>query len=201
METRSRRRRRRLSTRLASAYPAVRASLGRAYRAVRSRLRPWRPAICVDVEGGDARRLRRMLRRAASDYIRALGVAPPEALLLVVQRVVVQDGRELAALLQVFEDGEGHERTVVFLALSVEGREVDDEELPALLRHELQYALARQLGRLALCAPLEAERARRAAPVVPTRGEQEPPPYDEAPPPDEEFAGDADDGFAVAAER
>ena len=114
---------------------------------------------------------------------------PLEALLLVVQRVVVQDGRELASLLQVFEDGAGRRRTVVFLALSVAGREVDEDELPALLRHQLQHALAGQIGRLTLERPLEPSRERaRSAAVVSLRREDAVPP-DETPPPDEEFAG------------
>lgn len=206
MESRSRKRgktgglRSRAAARVAATYQSTRRLIAGVCISVRARVRPWTVGVCTDIQGGDARRLRRMLRRAAREYIGALAVMPPEALLIVVQRVVVKDGRALAALLQVFEDGEGRKRQVVFLALSVDGREVDDDELPALLRHQLQHALADQLGRVALSSALEPPRARRAA-VVPIRHEQQPPPFDDAPPPDEEFAGYDDGGFAVAAER
>ena len=150
---------------LAASGRACRAGGARIARAVRNRVRPWRPTICVDAERGDARRLRRALRRIALDYIRALAIAPPAALVVVVQRVVVQDGAELAALLQVFEDAGGRQRHVIFLALSACGREVEDDELPALLRHELQYALAGELGRLAFSAPLEPVRPRQPDPA------------------------------------
>lgn len=199
METRNRRRRNARSARacLAAVFRMVAARCARAARNVRMRIRPWQPEVCVDLERGDARRLRRTLRRVAREYIRALGVTAPEALLLIVQRVVVQDGRELAALLQVFEDEAGRQRTVVFLALSIEGRAVDDEELPALLRHELQHLLAGQLGSLVLSVPLEPAHA-TADRVIPIRSGQESSPFEDAPPVDQEYEGYVDGAFAAA---
>ena len=138
------------------------------WRAARARMRPWRPQVAVDVAGRRGRRLRRAVGRAAAGHLRALGVAPPERLLVAVQRTVVEGGRPLEALLQVFEDGAGRRRHVLFLALSVEGRSVGDRELVATLRQQLQAVASGQLGELRLQVAQEpvaaAPRAATAAP-------------------------------------
>ena len=89
-------------------------------------------------------------------HLRGLGVAPPEHLLVVVQRTVVLEERPLESLLQVFEDAGGHRRHVLFLALTAGGRELDDEELLATLRQQLQRVVAPQLG-TPLSTPQEPE--------------------------------------------
>src|SRR5690606_35857580 len=131
---------------------------------------------------------------------RALGVTPPAHLLVVVQRTVVEDGRPVAALLEVFEDGEGLRRHVLFLALSVDGRQVSDEEVVATLRQQLQHVAADDLGTLRTSVALAPTPARRAAAVVPLRPAQDMPAFDEdGAPPLEAYEDDG--AFAVAAER
>ena len=120
------------------------------WRDARARMRPWRPEVAADVEGRRGRRLRRAVERAAAGHLRALGVAPPERLLVVVQRTVVEGGRPLEALLQIFEDEAGRRRHVLFVALSVEGRPVGDREVVATLRQQLQAVASGQLGELRL---------------------------------------------------
>ena len=123
---------------------------GRRFTAMRSacaaRRRPWRPTVEADVDGRQGRRLRRAITRVTRDHLRGLGVAPPGHLLVVVQRTVTLEERPLESLLQVFEDAEGHRRHVLFLALTASGRDVDDEELLATLRQQLQRVVAPQLG-------------------------------------------------------
>ena len=121
---------------------------GRRFAAVRRALceRPWRPTVEADVEGSRGRRLRRAIARVTRDHLHGLGVAPPEHLLVVVQYAVALRERLLESLLEVFEDGEGRRRHVLFLALVAEGRERKDEELLATLRQELQRIAAPQLG-------------------------------------------------------
>lgn len=171
-----------------------------ARRAFVTRVRPWRPTVAADVNGKRGRRLRKAIARVTRSHLRALGVTPPGHLLVVVQRTVVEEERPLAALLQVFEDGEGRRRRVLFLALSVDGRQVSDEEVLATLRQQLQRVVADELGTLRLSVPLEPARVRPAAELVPIRPRQEPPFNDEAPPP-EAFESYDDGAFAVAAER
>lgn len=166
-----------------------------------ARLRRWRPAVAADVSGKRGRRLRRSITRVTRTHFRALGVTPPGHLLVVVQRTVVEERRPLAALLQMFEDSGGQRRHVLFLALSVEGRQVGDEDVIATLRQQLQRVVADELGTLRLSVPLEPTRVRPAAAPIPIRrGEQVPPFEDEVPAP-EAFEGYDDGVFAVAAER
>src|SRR5690606_17873842 len=110
-----RRRPRRLArwrARVASAmrWCAARAAAGS--RVIAGRLRPWQPAVIVDARRGRTRRLRRMLNRATRMQFHALGVTPPEHLLIVVQRSVRGD-RPLASLLEVYEDAHGARRHVL----------------------------------------------------------------------------------------
>src|SRR5690606_26440843 len=100
-------------------------------RWIAARLRPWRPAVAVDVNGSCGRRLRGTIARVTRTHFAALGVTPPGHLLVVVQRTFLDEERPLAALLQVFEDGAVQRRHVLFLALSVDGRQVGDEEVIA----------------------------------------------------------------------
>lgn len=145
--------------------------------------------------------MRGTVARVTRSHFAALGVTPPAHLLVVVQRTVVEEERPLAALLQVFEDGAGRRRHVLFLALSVEGRQVSDEEVIATLRQQLQRVVGDELGTLRLSVPLEPARARPAAAVVSIRRSQEPPPFEEDVPPPESFESYNDGAFAVAAER
>ena len=157
--------------------------------------------VAADVRGKRGRRLRNEIARVTRTHLRALGVTPPRHLLVVVQRTVVEEGRPLAALLQVFEDSEGHRRHVLFVALSADERQVSNEEVVATLRQQLQRVVGDELGPLRLSVPLEPARVRPAASVVPIRRSQETPPFDHESPPPEAFEGYDDGAFAVAAER
>ena len=167
-------------------------------RVVARWIRPWRPVVAADVKGKRGRRLRKEIGRVTRTHFHALGVTPPAHLLVVVQRTVVEEDRPLAALLQVFEDGENRRRHVLFLALSAGGEQVSDEGVLATLRQQLQRVVADELGTLRLSVPLEPARVRTPAVVVPMRQDQEPPPFeDEAPLPEESF--ESWDGVAAAA--
>jgi hypothetical protein len=96
----------------------------------------------------------------------------PPGLLVVVQRVV-HEGRQLNGLLQAFDGANGNRRYVVHLALSVNGRPVNEDELLAALRHQLARALEDIVGKPVLNVPLDLEvpRARAGAPIVELRPE------------------------------
>jgi hypothetical protein len=136
------------------------------------RLRPPAPTVIVDSRRRQARRLRREVGRAARTYARGLGAELPPGLLVVVQRVVYA-GRQLNGLLQAFDAPNGDRRYVVHLALSVNGRQVSEDELLAALRHQLARALEDVVGKPALNVPLDLEvpRARAGAPIVELRPE------------------------------
>ena len=115
--------------------------------AARARLRPWRPAVEVDVRGRRGRRLRRAITRVTRSHLSALGVTPPAHLLVVVQRTVVLEGQPLAALLQMFEGEGGPRRHLLFLAASAEGRKASCAEVVAALRQQLQRVVAAEARR------------------------------------------------------
>lgn len=151
----------------ARALGLVRRALVGLYR----RLRPRGPTVIIDARRRQARRLRRDIARAARAYGRALGAELPPGLLVVVQRVV-HEGRQLNGLLQAFEGADGNRRYVVHLALSVNGRQVSEEELLAALRHQLTGALEDAVGKPVLSVPLDLEVPRaRATSVVELRPE------------------------------
>ena len=174
----------------------------RAARGLIGRIRPWSPCVAVDVRGKRGRALRGAIARATRTHLRALGVGVPGHLLIVVQRTAVDQDRSLAALLQVFEDAQERRRHVLFLALSVEGRQVSDEEVIATLRQQLQRVVADELGTLRLIVPLEPARSRRPARVVSLRRTAEHPPFEDedVPPPDDYEGYEGYDRSAVAAE-
>ena len=136
------------------------------------RLRPHGPTVIIDARRRQARRLRREVARAARTYARALGAELPSGLLVVVERVV-HEGRQINGLLQAFEGPDGNRRYIVHLALSVDGRQVSDDELLAALRHQLTGALEEVVGKPVLNVPLDLEvpRARAGATVVELRPE------------------------------
>lgn len=176
------------------------------WRAAATRLRPWRPVVLVDAKRGRARRLRRMLCRATRAQFRALGVPRPDHLLIVVQRTVEQEERQLASLLQVFETGDQVRRHVLFLALTVEGEPMTDGTVVAALRPRLHEVVREALGELVCAVPGDRARKQRPTPVVPLRlPTPEAPPFDhEAPFPDDAdapMAPASDDTYAVAAHR
>ena len=176
------------------------------WRTAATRLRPWCPVVLVDAKRGRARRLRRMLSRATRAQFRALGVPHPDHLLIVVQRTVEREERQLASLLQVFETGHQVRRHVLFLALTVEGEPMTDGTVVAALRQQLHEVVAEALGELVCAVPGERARKQRPAPVVPLHPlVTEPPPFDhEAPFPDDADAPiePANDGaYAVLAQR
>lgn len=142
------------------------------WTAVVRRLRRRGPTVIVDSRRRQAGRLRREVARAARTYARGLGAELPAGLLVVVQRVVYE-GRQLNGLLQAFDGVSGNRRYVVHLALSVNGRQVGDDELLAALRHQLARALEDIVGKPVLNVPLDLEvpRVRAGAPIVELRPE------------------------------
>lgn len=165
------------------------------------RLRPWKPVVLVDARRGRARRLRRMLTRATRTQFRALGVTPPEHLLVVVQRSVQQE-QPLASLLQVFEHGDGTRRHVLFLALSVGEESMSDGAVVAMLRQQLHEVVGEALGPLVCTVTCGARPERRPAVVVPLRHQDEAViSFEDAPPPDDRWAPVDDRGYAAGAER
>ncbi len=198
--TRGRRAIARAATVLSRARSACRRTAASAARAIVGRLRPWKPAVAVDVRGQRGRRLRGTVGRVTREHLRALGVQPPAHLLVVVQRSVADGDRPLAALLQVFDDG-ARRRHVLFLALSSGNRQLSDDDVVATLRQQLHQVVGDELGTLQLSAPVEPVRAPQPAPVVPIRREPEPPPFDDAPPAAEAFDAYDGDAFAVGAQR
>jgi hypothetical protein len=143
------------------------------WRAAVRRLRPT-PTVIVDVRRRQAGRLRREVARAARTYARALGAEMPARLLIVVQRVVYE-GHQLNALLQAFDASDGSRRYVLHLALSINGRQVGEDELLAALRHQLAHVLEDAVGKPALSVPLDLEvpRVRASAPIVELRPDAE----------------------------
>jgi len=143
------------------------------WRAAVTRLRPA-PTVIVDVRRRQARRLRRAVARGARTYARALGAEIPPRLLVVVQRVVYE-GRQLNALLQAFDAPDGERRYVLHLALSINGRQVGEDELLAALRHQLARVLEDAVGKPTLSVPLDLEvpRVRASAPIVELRPDAE----------------------------
>jgi hypothetical protein len=139
-------------------------------RAVWRRIRPRGPAVIVDARRRQAGKLRIAVRRAARAYANGVGVELTRDLLVVVQRVV-HDGRQMNALLQVFDGAANGRRYVIYLALSVNGRQVAEDELLSALRHQLAQVLGDVIGKPVLSVPLDLEvpRLRSAAPVVELR--------------------------------
>ena len=129
-----------------------RSQIGRLYH----RLRGRRPAVIVDARPREARQLRRLIRRTARDYAKALGTPMPEHLAIIAQRFVF-DGHQVSGLLQAFE-ADGRRRYVIQLALSVDGRDVSNAELVAALRFQLAAAMADTIGEPVLSIALDLER-------------------------------------------
>ena len=122
------------------------------YRRIRSR----RLTIIADAPRREAWQLRRLVRRVARGYAKALGVGLPTGLAIIVQRVVF-DGRQVNGLLTAYQS-DAEKRYVIQLALSVNGREVSDGELVAALRHELSAVFADAIGKPVLSIALDLER-------------------------------------------
>lgn len=163
-------------------------------------MRPWRPEALVDARRGRARRLRRSIVRATRTHFRGLGVMPPAHLLVVVQRTVTDGERPLASLLQVFEDGGGVRRHVLFLALAVGEESVTDGAVVATLRQQLHEVVGERLGTLVASVPSGPQR-RTSASVVPLHPIASAAPFEEAPPPDDNWSPVDDGAYGVAAQR
>lgn len=144
------------------------------WTAVERRVRRPGPTVIVDARRRQARRLRREVARTARTYARALGAEIPPRLLVVVQRVVYE-GRQLNGLLQAFDTPDSGRRYVLHLALSINGRQVSEDELLAALRHQLSRALEDVVGKPVLSVPLDLEvpRVRASAPIVELRPDSE----------------------------
>ncbi|MCZ2109631.1 MAG: hypothetical protein LC118_08700 [Dehalococcoidia bacterium] len=130
---------------------AIGRKVGTTYRHIRSR---W-PKVIVDAPRREAWQLRRLVRKTARGYANALGVGLPANLAIIVQRLVF-DGHQVNGLLTAFES-DGERRYVIQLALSVGGREVNDGELLAALRHELSSVFADAIGKPVLSMSLDLE--------------------------------------------
>ncbi len=134
------------------------------------RIRAQGPSVMVDARRGQAGKLRVAVRRAAREYAQGVGVELTRDLLVVVQRIV-HDGRQLNALLQAFNGPDDSRRYVIYVALSVNGRQVAEDELLSALRHQLAQVLGDLSGKPVLTVPLDLEvpRLRSAAAVVELR--------------------------------
>ncbi|GMU40114.1 MAG: hypothetical protein AMXMBFR23_09800 [Chloroflexota bacterium] len=157
--------------------------------------------MIVDAKRGRARRLRRMLTRTTRTQFRALGVAPPQHLLVVVQRIVRSERPE-ASLLQVFDGRDGVRRHVLYLAFVVGDESMSDGEIVATLRQRLYEVVGDALGAVRT-VPVTVEQPRPAS-VVPFRAPvAEPPPFDDddAPPLDDSWMPMDGGAIAAAAER
>ena len=177
------RRKRRMKHRLIEIVQRSAASIERRVKWMASRClaAAWRtvrrksPSVVVDARRRHAGKLRAAVRRAARIYATGLGAELPPGLMVVVQRVVFE-GRQLNGLLQAFESPGGR-RYVIHLALSVNGRQVAEDELVSALRHQVAQVLGDAVGQPALSVPLDLEvpRLRAGAPVVALRPDASPP--------------------------
>jgi hypothetical protein len=123
--------------------------------------------VIIDGRRRQAGGLRRALGRATRGYARALGADLPANLVIVAQRVV-HEGGQLNGLFQAFKAEDGTQRHVVLLALSVNGRQVSEDELLAALRCGLTRALEDVIGKAvrSVAIDLEVPRARAGAPIA-----------------------------------
>jgi hypothetical protein len=133
--------------------------------------------VIIDGRRRQAGRLRGALGRAARGYASALGVDLPANLVVVAQRVVHEAG-QLNGLFQAFQGEDGTQRHVVLLALSVNGRQVSEDELLAALRAGLTRALEDVIGKPVRSVPIDLEvpRARAGAPIAEFRPNGNTPP-------------------------
>ncbi len=128
----------------------------RKVRQIYRRIRNRRLTIIADAPRREAWQLRRLVRRVARGYSKALGLGLPTGLAIIVQRVVF-DGRQVNGLLTAYQSDD-EKRYVIQLALSVNGREVSDGELVAALRHQLSAVFADAIGKPVLSLALDLER-------------------------------------------
>lgn len=128
----------------------------RKVRQIYRRIRGRRLTIIADAPRREAWQLRRLVRRVARGYSKALGFGLPTGLAIIVQRVVF-DGRQVNGLLTAYQSDD-EKRYVIQLALSVNGREVSDGELVAALRHQLSAVFADAIGKPVLSLALDLER-------------------------------------------
>jgi hypothetical protein len=97
-----------------------------------------------------------LIRRTARTYAKALGTPMPEHLAIIAQRFVF-DRHQVSGLLQAFE-ADGRRRYVIQLALSVDGRDVNNAELVAALRFQLAAAMVDTIGEPVLSIALALDR-------------------------------------------
>ncbi len=144
----------------------------RCWTIVQRRLRRQGPTIIVDARRRQAGTLRAAVRRAALTYASGVGVELTRDLLVIIQRVV-HEGRQLNALLQAFDRRAESRRYVIYLALSVNGRPVGEDELLSAFRHQLAQVVGDVVGQPTLSVPLDLEvpRLRASAPIVELRPE------------------------------
>jgi hypothetical protein len=86
------------------------------------------------------------------------------------------EGQVWAAEPVLFEGPADQRRYVVYLALSVNGRVVAEDELLSALRHQMAQVLGDATGKPVLNVPLDLEvpRLRSGAPVVELKRDQQP---------------------------
>lgn len=138
-------------------------------------IQPRGPSVIVDTRRRQAGKLRAAVRHATREYARGVGVELTRDLLVVVQKVVYNE-RQFNALLQAFDGPAERRRYVIYLALSVNGRTVAEDELLSALRHQLAQVLGDATGKPVLNVPLDLEvpRLRSGAPVVELKRDQQP---------------------------
>lgn len=162
-----------LIRRAAASFTRRTAWLGlRCWTIVQRRLRRHGPTITVDAPRRRAAKLRASIRGAARTYANGVDVELRRDLLVIIQRVV-HEGRQLNALLQAFDGRAESRRYVIYLALSVNGRQVGEDELLSAFRHQLAQVLGDVVGKPVLSVPLDLEvpRLRASAPIVELRPE------------------------------
>ena len=123
------------------------------------------PSVIVDARRRQAGKLRTAVRNASRNYARGLGVELTRDLLVVVQKVVHGE-RQLNALLQAFDGSAQRRRYVIYLALSVSGRAVAEDELLSALRHQLAHVLGDAIGKPVLTCAARPRSAAGCAPAV-----------------------------------
>ena len=160
-------RRRTATRRCAGWVRRVRAAGGRLLGVVRrgwQAVRRWRRPIPIEILVADRarhRRLQRDLRIGLRRLERALGGAFPADVAVVVQQVICTD-RQLAGCYQLGHRPGGDGFALIRLALQVDGRRLDIDELLAALAEQCIGLALHGSGGTGLLVPIELQPARPA---------------------------------------
>ena len=127
-------------------------------------LRRWRQSIPVEIlvtDRAQRRRLHRDLRIGLRRLERALGGSFPTDVAVVVQQVICTD-RQLAGCYQVGHQPGGGSFALIRLALQVDGRRLETDELLAALAEQCIGLALHGSGGTGVLVPIELEPARPA---------------------------------------